>query len=486
MIPVLDKHKRPLMPCSEKRARQLRESGRAVVHRRRPYIIRLKDRRLEDSAFQPVVLKLDPGSRTTGMAVVREEGTRAGPVHHALHLAEVVHRGQFVHGKMLRRAGARRRRRVANLRHREPRSLNRRRPQGWLAPCLRSRVDNVVSWADRYRQWIPIVRIDIEIVRLDTQKMQDPEISGVEYQQGTLAGYELREYMLEKWKRRCAYCGTQDVPLQIEHVVPKSRRGSNRVSNLTLACRPCNDAKGTKTAAEFGHPQLQAQARKPMAAAATMNTTRHALRNHLRAAGFVVTTWTGGRTKWNRSRFGLSKTHAHDALCVGDVAGVTGGGLPVLLIAAMGRGTRCRTLWGRFGFPRGYRLRTKTVHSFATGDLVRAVVPYGRKTSGVHIGRVAIRETGTFRVGTMDGISWRHCVLLQRADGYDYSQRPSSVPLAERTTAPTCEDEPACIMEPSEANSGGLTPTAGAASDTSLLAYFADWLDDGPRISRGG
>jgi len=415
------------MPCSEKRARQLRESGRAVVHRWRPYIIRLKDRRIEDSAFQAVVLKLDPGSRTTGMAVVREEGTTVGPVHHALHLAEIVHRGQFVHDKMLRRAGARRRRRVANLRHREPRFLNRQRTKGWLAPCLRSRVDNVVSWADRYHRWIPIVRIDMEIVRFDTQKMQDPEISGVEYQQGTLAGYELREYMLEKWQRRCAYCGAQDVPLQIEHIVPKSRRGSNRVSNLTLACKPCNDAKGTRTAAEFGHPQLQAQARKPMAAAATMNTTRHALCNHLRAAGFVVTTWTGGRTKWNRSHFGLSKTHARDALCVGDIVGVAGTALPVLLIAAMGRGTRCRTNWDRFGFPRGYKMRAKVARGFATGDLVYAVVPPGRKTSGVHIGRVAVRERGDFRVGAVDGVSWRYCTLLQHADGYEYAQRSSPV-----------------------------------------------------------
>jgi 5-methylcytosine-specific restriction endonuclease McrA len=65
--------------------------------------------------------------------------------------------------------------------------------------------------------------------------MQDAEISGVSYQQGELAGYEVREYLLEKWQRRCAYCGKTDVPLEIEHIIPKSRGGSNRVSNLTLA-----------------------------------------------------------------------------------------------------------------------------------------------------------------------------------------------------------------------------------------------------------
>ena len=44
MVHVLDKHKRPLMPCTEKRARLLLERGRAVVHKMAPFTIRLKDR----------------------------------------------------------------------------------------------------------------------------------------------------------------------------------------------------------------------------------------------------------------------------------------------------------------------------------------------------------------------------------------------------------------------------------------------------------
>jgi hypothetical protein len=66
----------------------------------------------------------------------------------------------------------------------------------------------------------------------------------VEYQQGELQGYEVREYLLAKWNRTCAYCDAQDVPLEIEHIQSKSKGGSNRVTNLTLACRPCNQRKG--------------------------------------------------------------------------------------------------------------------------------------------------------------------------------------------------------------------------------------------------
>jgi hypothetical protein len=52
------------------------------------------------------------------------------------------------------------------------------------------------------------------LIKFDTQKIDQPAISGVEYQQGTLAGYEVREYLLEKWGRKCVYCGAKDVPYQ--------------------------------------------------------------------------------------------------------------------------------------------------------------------------------------------------------------------------------------------------------------------------------
>jgi 5-methylcytosine-specific restriction endonuclease McrA len=81
--------------------------------------------------------------------------------------------------------------------------------------------------------------------------MDNPEISGVEYQQGTLFGYEVREYLLEKWDRKCAYCEKENLPLQIEHIHPKSKGGSNRISNLCLACEKCNTKKGTKPIAQF-------------------------------------------------------------------------------------------------------------------------------------------------------------------------------------------------------------------------------------------
>jgi 5-methylcytosine-specific restriction endonuclease McrA len=288
-------------------------------------------------------------------------------------------------------------------------------------------VDNILSWARRYRRWTPVVRVDVERVRFDTQQLQNPEIRGMAYQQGELAGYELREYLLEKWGRRCAYCRATNVPLQVEHLVPRARHGSDRVSNLTLACEPCNRAKGTRTAAEFGFAHLLAQARQPLAATVAVNSTRLALCQLLARRGFVVMPWTGGRTKWNRVRLGLPKTHAYDALCVGVIGAVRDVHVPVWEIRAQGRGTRCRTTWDRYGFPRGYCLRQKRVHGFATGDLVLVDKPTGVQP-GRYTGRVAIRASGSFKVHGRQNVGWRYCRLLQRADGYAYALRPASSP----------------------------------------------------------
>ena len=421
---VLDKRGNPLMPCHPARARKLLKQGRAVVARRAPFTIRLKDQ--VGGKVQPVRLKIDPGSKTTGLALVREGGDQA----EVLHLAELHHR-RGVHRRMEQRRNYRRRRRSANLRYRPPRFLNRAtsRREGRLPPSLSSRVDHVETWVRRYRRLAPVSSVSVELARFDMQKMVNPEISGVEYQQGELAGYEVREYLLEKWGRRCAYCGVENVPLEIEHIVPKSRGGSNRVSNLTISCRGCNQEKGSRTAAEFGHPQVQAQARQSLKDAAAVNATRWAIYRVLAATGLPVEMGTGGRTKYNRTRLGLPKTHALDAVCVGASTpdGIIGlNGAAALTIRAVGRGSYQRTRVTRHGFARGYLMRQKSVEGFRTGDLVRALVPTG-KYAGVHEGGVAVRKSGYFAIRrggklAADGISARYCQLVQRADGYTYEK----------------------------------------------------------------
>jgi 5-methylcytosine-specific restriction endonuclease McrA len=350
--------------------------------------------------------------------------------------AELVHRGQRIRAALLARRVLRRSRRQRQTRYRPARFDNRRRPDGWLPPSLESRVRNVLTWVARLRRCAPVGALSQELVRFDTQLLDTPEVSGVEYQHGELAGYEVREYLLEKFRRRCAYCGATDVPLQVEHVVPKARGGTNRVSNLVLACGPCNTAKGAQTAAEWGHPEVQAQARRPLHDAAAVNASRWALYRHLLDTGLPVEVGTGGRTKWNRTRRELPKAHWIDAACVGasTPAVVTFADIVPLHIKAMGRHSRqmCRT--NAFGFPDKGPKATSVVAGMRTGDLVRAVVPTTSSKTGVYVGRLAVRATGscniTTRAGTVQGIPIRYCRPLHRADGYTYEKGEAVRPPA--------------------------------------------------------
>ncbi|RSN51945.1 RNA-guided endonuclease IscB [Actinomadura sp. WAC 06369] len=425
---VLAKDGTPLDPCHPARARKLLASGRAVVVRHTPLVIRLKRRTADESRVRGVEIGIDPGSKHTGLAVFRDDaGTRTG-----LFALRLDHRGSRIRDKLTARARYRRRRRAANLRYRPPRFNNRTRSEGWLAPSLRHRVETTVSWVERLSRWAPVQTLHVERVAFDTHALSAGRpLEGIEYQRGTLCGFEVREYLLAKWGRRCAYCGTTGVPVNIDHIHPRGRGGSDRITNLTLACVPCNQAKGAQPVEEFlaRRPkvlaQIQARAEAPLRDAAAVNTTRRALWRALEATGRPVRAASGGRTKWNRGRTGAPKSHTLDALHVGHLDTVAAWPGQILTAAATGRGVYSRTRIDRFGFPRLRLPHVKRVHGYATGDLVRADVPVG-KHSGTHIGRVAVRATGSFNIttahGVRQGIHHRHIRLLQRADGYGYTR----------------------------------------------------------------
>jgi 5-methylcytosine-specific restriction endonuclease McrA len=426
MVFVLDKHKKPLMPCSEKRARLLLERGRAVVHEMEPFTIRLKDRTVDDSKLQPLRLKLDPGSKETGVAVLEE--TEEVEKTKAIWLGEIHHK-KGIKLKLDKRRAIRRSRRNRKTRYRKPGKSNSHIGQkGWLPPSLIARVDQTLAVVTKLCKLLPITSISTEHVKFDTQLMQNAEILGIEYQQGTMVGYEIREYLLEKWGRKCVYCNTTGVKLQVEHINSKAKGGSDRVSNLTLSCQPCNQAKDTQTAAEFGYPDVQAQAKKPLRDAAMMNATRWRLLNDLKATGLPVECGTGARTKKQRIEHDLPKTHYHDACCVG-------ASTPERLVikaqyvsiwTAIGRGTRQMCNVDKYGFPKNHRKNQKLYFGFQTGDLVKTEVPIG-KYRGVWKGRVACRASGSFDIKDGNGkiicgSNYKYCQIVQRADGWQYGK----------------------------------------------------------------
>ena len=430
---VVDRHNAPLMPTKPGKARVWLDSGRAVVACMSPFTVRLLDR--EGGELQPMELKIDPGSKTTGFALT-VLGAKRG--WFCVAAWELSHRGQAIRDALLSRRQLRSGRRSRKTRYRQPRFLNRTRSKkaGWLPPSLRSRVDNVTAFSRKILRYCPLAAFQVEQIRFDTHLMQNPEVEGVGYQQGTLQGYEVREYLLEKWSRCCVYCQAKDLPLQIEHLIPRSRGGTDRVSNLALACNRCNQKKGNQPLEDFlkTKPELlkrlKAQARAPLKDTAAVNSTRKIIVSELSQLnpGVPVVTGTGGRTKFNRTRQGYAKTHWLDAVCVGE----TGERVDISRIAfvtqvqAKGRGSRQMCKPDKYGFPRTKAKSVKRVHGFQTGDRVILNQPSG-KYQGRHEGVVAIRANGTFDITTTAKlkISAPHTrfALLERFNGYSASRQ---------------------------------------------------------------
>jgi len=421
---VVDTMYKPLDPVHPGLARTLLSSSKAAVFRRYPFTIIL-NKEVENPITHPLRLKLDPGSKTTGIAIGNDA---SGEVVWA---AELTHRGTAIKEALDRRRMVRRGRRQRKTRYRKPRFNNRRRKQGWLPPSLESRIANILTWVHRLRRYCPLASLSQEVVKFDTQVMQNAEISAIEYQQGTLHGYELREYLLEKWSRTCAYCGVKDVPLQIEHIIAKANGGTNRVSNLCLACEPCNTKKGTQDIQDFLRnksdvlKRIRATCKAPLKDASAVNSTRWALYERLKQTGLPVETGTGGRTKYNRTTQGLDKAHWIDAACVGKSTPslLLIERVKPLLIKAMGHGNRQMCLMNKYGFPRTKAKSAKVVKGFQTGDMIKAIVTSGKKI-GVYRGRVAVRASGSFNIttslGTIQGIGYQHCTGLHKTDGYSY------------------------------------------------------------------
>ena len=159
--------------------------------------------------------------------------------------------------------------------------------------------------------------------------------------------------------------------MQVEHIYPKAKGGSNRISNLCLACHSCNQNKGTKNIEQFlaKKPDIPkcilAQAKRPLKDAA-VNLTQSALFNRLKETGLPVVKGSGGLTKFNRTRLELPKSHGLDVACVSQVELLEVLINKPLLIKATGHPTRqiCRT--DKFGFPSWYVPRNKSVKGFQT------------------------------------------------------------------------------------------------------------------------
>lgn len=420
MVLVIDRRKRPRNAISEAYARILLYSKQAVIHKRFPFTIRLKNDNavFSDKAY---TVKLDPGANTTGVAVVSND--------EVVMLAEIEHRGKAVKRSLDNRRAVRRSRRNRKTRYREVRFLNRTRPEGRLAPSVKSRADNVINFIRKYKKLLNIVKVEIERVSFDTAQMSsEVELRGTDYQQGSLYQTKLRDFVFSRSNGKCSYCGEKAA--EIDHIIPRSKGGTDSVNNLTASCRTCNEKKSNLSLKEFGKlvgkdfSKLEPKA-LPKHASIVQSAREYTIKEITKLVADTKS-YDAWLTKYNREESGLPKRHYYDALSVGNAQNYRFLTDKVLVISAKGRGSRQMCRMDRFGFPRTSPKGGKSVKGFQTGDIVKAVVPSGLKR-GEYLGRVIIRSSGSFNIetkgNTIQGIGHKYCRIIQRNDGYSYNYK---------------------------------------------------------------
>ena len=348
-VPVISSDGFPLIPCRPKRARILLEQGKAIkTWVKGNFAIRMADRTRAESNVPEMTLGITPGSKVTGFAVTEDqEQTQERRV---VQVMELEHVGHTISLKLRKRASHRRNRR-SRLRYRKPRFNNRRKPQGWLPPSIRHNLDRMLSWTRALTQLYPVAGIRISTAKFDIQLMENPNIQGEEYQRGTLYGWQLRAYVFHQNGHRCFYCGEQESSprgdcepkghrtrclsegnrLTLDHVIPKSRGGTDRVVNLTAACMKCNQLKDNQLPEEFlaDRPDQMRQLLDPNRRhsyrdTGWMNTIMPQLVEALTGLEMPVEQTNTATTGWNRKQMQLAKTHCIDAAILGNCQSLSG------------------------------------------------------------------------------------------------------------------------------------------------------------------
>ena len=319
--PVFSSDGQPLMPTHPAKARKLMQKGRAVPHHVKGLFgIRLLDRTREQSSVQEVAVNIDPGSQTTGIAVVTdddEDGQRT-----VLAALEIKHRAFTIKATLTKRRSFRRNRR-GRIRYRAPRFDNRRRKPGTLPPSVDSLRIDTMRVVSIIRQMYPISSIRLERNKFDPQLMTNPDIKGVEYQRGTLFGWQVRAYVLDRDGSRCVYCRRRNVRLELDHVRPRAS-GSDCVDNLVACCRHCNIEKANQPIERFlaDQPDLlkritERLQRSNLASATHINAVLPTLIRELRAYGLPLQLTDAASVSWTRQQLNVPKTHCYDAALQG-------------------------------------------------------------------------------------------------------------------------------------------------------------------------
>ena len=307
VVYVINKHGKPLMPCSPRKARILLKLGKAKVIKRTPFTIKLLYG--SGQAKQSLTHGVDTGSSEIGSAVVNDK-------EEVVYMSEITIRNDITK-TMKQRSGYRRNRRNRKTRYRKARFLNRKnsRRKNRFSPTMISKFDSHFKEINFVKSILPITQLVIETGNFDPHLLKNPalyneKIKKWAYQRGTNYGFaNTKAFVLDRDSYKCQSCKgkSKDKKLEVHHIIFRSNDGSDEPENLITLCKTCHDAvhdgkiviNGGKVKGNLKH-------------ATQMNSIRVQLLKRLPEAEETF----GYITKEHRQLFELPKEHYIDAVVI--------------------------------------------------------------------------------------------------------------------------------------------------------------------------
>lgn len=301
LVYVQNKDGKPLMPTSRcGKVRRLLKAGRAVVVEQVPFTIRLCYNTTD--YVQPITLGVDSGTKHMGLSATTNRME--------LYASEVELRSDIVKLISIRR-DLRQTRRENKTRYRKPRFKNRKK-KNVVKPSAKEKINSHLRQIEFVCKILPVSKIIIELGSFDTQKMRNPDISGVEYQQGEQMGFwNVREYVLARDRHQCQYCKgkSKDKVLNVHHIESR-KTGGNSPGNLITLCETCHKKY------HKGEIKLNVKRLSSLRDSAEMSVMKWRLYDELKSKYFDVSMTFGYITKYNRINNGVEKSHTSDAFVI--------------------------------------------------------------------------------------------------------------------------------------------------------------------------
>lgn len=354
-IYVLGADEKPQMPTKRKRhVKRLLDTGKARIACHVPYTIQLLYE--NTPVLQPVTLAEDPGRTNIGLAVLSQKGelllsvvveTRNKEIIRLMSDRKKAHRASRNGERKARQRLAKRFETTLKagivirklpmfaadkfitchyIRNTESRFCNRKRIDGWLTPTANQLFETHINLIRKIQKYLPVTDVAIEVNRFAFMSLENPSVSGVDFQNGPLKGFgNLHDAVDDLQHGKCLLCGGKIE--HYHHIVPRSRRGSNTIDNIAGLCKKCHDKVHKDEECQKDLKNLKKGLDKRYGAVSALNQAMPFICKSLESkfGREHVSYCTGWDTAKMRNSIGFQKTkenqiHEVDAWCIGILA----------------------------------------------------------------------------------------------------------------------------------------------------------------------